>query len=163
MSDDGLRLTAYLGERDRAAFQIELRPLAGVAEMLPALTLPICVASSGALEKIRCNLALTGLLQYFEPHLFSAEMVAHGKPAPDLFLFAAASMGLPPERCVVVEDSVAGVQAARAAGMGVLGFCGGGPARPGSAAALRAAGARCVFDRMAELPGLLGASGDERR
>ena len=149
-----------LGERDRAAFQAELRPLPGVAEMLRALPLPRCVASSGALEKIRCNLALTGLLPHFDPHLFSAEMVAHGKPAPDLFLYAAARMGSRPQRCVVVEDSIAGVQAARAAGMGVLGFCGGGHACPGSAAALRAAGACRVFGRMAELPRLLD-DGDE--
>lgn len=152
-----------LGERDRAAFQAELRPVAGVGEMLGELPLPRCVASSGALEKIRCNLTLTGLLQHFDPHLFSAEMVTHGKPAPDLFLFAAARMGSLPQHCVVVEDSVAGVQAARDAGMAVLGFCGGGHARPGSAAALRAAGARRVFSRMEELPGLLDESGDERR
>lgn len=152
-----------LDERDRAAFRAELRPLPGVAEMLRALPLPRCVASSGALAKIRCNLELTGLLQYFEPHLFSAEMVAHGKPAPDLFLHAAASMGSLPQRCVVVEDSIAGVQAARAAGMAVLGFCGGGHAQPGLAEALHAAGVRRVFSRMAELPGLLDESGDQRR
>lgn len=146
---------AQLGERDRAAFRAELRPVAGVGEMLGALSVPRCVASSGTPGKIRANLDITGLLPHFEPHLFSAEMVARGKPAPDLFLLAAARMGLPPERCVVIEDSVAGVQAGCAAGMRVLGFCGGGHANPGSAALLLAAGAATVFDRMTDLPWLL--------
>mgnify|MGYP000849675551 FL=1 len=146
---------AHLGERDRAAFRAELQAVAGVAEMLGELSMLRCVASSGTLGKIRGSLDITGLLPYFQPHLFSAEMVVRGKPAPDLFLLAADRMGSPPERCVVVEDSVAGVQAGCAAGMRVLGFCGGGHANPGSAASLRAAGAATVFDRMADLPALL--------
>ena len=144
-----------LAARDRAAFAAELQPVAGVVEMLGALHLPRCVASSGSLEKIRSNLCLTGLLPYFDPHLFSADRVTRGKPAPDLFLLAAAMMATPPERCVVIEDSVAGVAAARAAGMRVFGFCGAGHARPGSAATLHVAGATRVFKRMRELPALL--------
>ncbi|HRD90066.1 MAG TPA: HAD family hydrolase [Accumulibacter sp.] len=157
----GRRLPAdfatLLGERDRAAFAAELQPVSGVVEMLAGLDLPRCVASSGSIEKIRSNLRITGLLPYLEPHLFSATMVARGKPAPDLFLHAAAMMAAPPARCVVVEDSLAGVRAARAAGMRVFGFHGGGHARPDSSAALQAAGATRVFSRLCELPGLLAS------
>ncbi|HCZ16304.1 MAG TPA: hydrolase [Candidatus Accumulibacter sp.] len=147
----------HLGERDREAFTAELQPVAGVDEMLRALAWPKCVASSGARDKIRVNLGITGLLRHFEPHLFSAEMVARGKPAPDLFLLAAGAMACPPQHCVVIEDSVAGVHAARAAGMRVLGFCGGGHAGPGHAATLLAAGAAAVFKDMRDLPRLLAA------
>ena len=99
-----------------------------------------CVASSSAPARLRHSLSLTGLLRYFEPHVFSATQVARGKPAPDLFLFAAASMQRAPAACVVIEDSVPGVQAAVAAGMRVIGFTGGGHCRPGHAERLRAAG-----------------------
>ena len=133
---------ALLGERDRAAFAAELQPVSGVVEMLAGLDLPRCVASSGSIEKIRSNLRITGLLPYLEPHLFSATMVARGKPAPDLFLHAAAMMAVPPARCVVVEDSLAGVRAARAAGMRVFGFHGGGHARPDAAAEIGRASCR---------------------
>lgn len=148
-----------LGARDCAAFRAELQAITGAAEMLQALRCARCVASSGAPEKIRENLALTGLLPYLEPHLFSAAMVAHGKPAPDLFLLAASAMGASPERCAVIEDSVAGVQAARAAGMRVLGFCGGGHFRPGDGEALLSAGAAALFSRMSDLPALLVGAG----
>jgi HAD superfamily hydrolase (TIGR01509 family) len=144
-----------LRERDVAAFRAQLRPVAGVPEMLRGLRLPKCVASSGAPQKMRVTLGVTGLLPFFEPNLFSAEMVARGKPAPDLFLLAAQRMGAAPEACAVVEDSVAGIQAARAAGMQALGFAGGGHAGPGYAEGLRTAGAHLVFDRMADLPAIL--------
>lgn len=150
---------ARLRERDRAAFRVELRAIAGVAEALQVLAYPRCVASSGSPEKIRENLALTGLLEYLAPHLFSAAMVAKGKPAPDLFLYAAATMGALPARCVVIEDSVAGIRAAHAAGMQVFGFCGGGHCRPGDGEALLAVGAARLFSRMADLPALLASAG----
>lgn len=134
-----------LNERTFAAFRDELEAVPGVRAALEGLSLPRCVASSGSHEKMRFTLGLTGLLPWFEPHLFSATQVEHGKPAPDLFLFAAKSMGVPAERCVVVEDSVPGVCGAVAAGMRVLGF-----AREGSPEELRAAGAE-VFLQMDEL------------
>lgn len=142
---------------DAAAYRAELQPIPGAREVLHALALPRCVASSGRLVKMRLTLGLTGLLAFVEPNLFSAEMVAHGKPAPDLFLFAAQRMGFAPAACIVVEDSLAGVQAGLAAGMRVLGFAGGSHVRPADAAALRQAGA-VVFDRMTELPALLAAA-----
>jgi HAD superfamily hydrolase (TIGR01509 family) len=123
--------------------------------MLTALPQRRCVASSSAPERLRHSLSLTGLLRCFEPHVFSATEVARGKPAPDLFLFAAASMQVAPVGCVVIEDSVPGVQAAVAAGMRAIGFTGGGHCRPGHAERLRAAGAAAVTDAMAALPALV--------
>ncbi|MGE5442540.1 MAG: HAD family hydrolase [Bacteroidota bacterium] len=140
---------------DAEAFRAELRPVAGVREAVRALAHPKCVASSGRLAKMRLTLSLTGLLPFFEPHLFSTEMVARGKPAPDLFLYAAEQMSFAPARCVVVEDSQAGVRAAVAAGMQAFGFAGGSHCAPGHEGLLRSAGAALVFTRMAELPGLL--------
>jgi beta-phosphoglucomutase-like phosphatase (HAD superfamily) len=89
------------------------------------IKLPTCVASSGSHDKMRHTLGRTGLYQRFEGRIFSAAEVAHGKPAPDLFLHAARQMGVEPARCVVVEDSQYGVQAARAAGMRAFGYSGG--------------------------------------
>ncbi|HNH23717.1 MAG TPA: HAD family hydrolase, partial [Accumulibacter sp.] len=148
-----------LRQRSQEAFALGLRAVAGVAETLTRLCEPRCVASSGSPQKIRRNLALTGLLEYFDPHLFSGEMVARGKPAPDLFLFAAERMGFRPADCVVIEDSIPGVRAGRAAGMRVLGFVGGGHCLPDSADSLRSAGAQDVIERMADLPGWLGGLG----
>ena len=94
----------------------------GAAAALRALGIARCVASSGEPEKMRLSLGLSGLLPAFGGHLFSAMQVARGKPAPDLFLFAAERMGTPPPRCVVIEDSAAGVEAACAAGMTAYGY-----------------------------------------
>jgi HAD superfamily hydrolase (TIGR01509 family) len=109
-------------------FAAELRPVDGVIEAVDAIQasgVATCVASSGGHEKIRRNLSLTGLRGRFGERIFSGEDVDHGKPAPDLFLHAAAVMGVLPERCAVVEDSRHGVAAARAAGMWAFGFGGG--------------------------------------
>jgi len=142
---------------DADAFRCELRPVAGGREAVEALAVRKCVASSGRLAKIRLTLGLTGLLPLFEPHLFSAEMVARGKPWPDLFLHAADQIGVPAAHCVVIEDSEAGVRAGRAAGMRVLGFTGGAHCSAGHADVLRAAGADRVFTDMVDLPALLTA------
>ncbi|MFE2443385.1 HAD family hydrolase [Stenotrophomonas sp. NPDC087984] len=134
------------------AFRQELRPVAGVSEVLEKLRadgIPYCVASSGSHERIRVALRTTGLYGLFgEEHIFSSEDVGRGKPAPDLFLHAAERMGVAPERCAVVEDSPLGVQAAVAAGMDVYGYTAMTPA-----AKLAAAGDR--FGHMAELRALL--------
>ncbi|MFE2237548.1 HAD family hydrolase [Streptomyces sp. NPDC059442] len=109
-----------------AAFERELEAVAGAADVVKQLVadgVPYCVASSGSHERIRVGHRKTGLDTWFrDENVFSAEDVGRGKPAPDLFLHAAAQMGVAPERCVVVEDSPLGVQAARAAGMDVYGF-----------------------------------------
>ena len=106
-------------------FRSELKPMPGAAEALARLTARRCVASSSSPERIRLSLSLTGLLEMLEPHIYSASMVTRGKPAPDLFLHAAKGMGVRPEDCVVVEDSPAGIEAARRAGMRAFAFTGG--------------------------------------
>ena len=133
----------------------DLRPISHVGAAIAAISLPKCVASSGTPEKIRHGLACAGLYDLLSPHIFSASQVQLGKPAPDLFLFAAEQMKAAPERCVVIEDSVAGVTGARAAGMTVLGFHGGSHCQAGYAGTLRAAGAAATFDDMRQLPALI--------
>lgn len=139
------------------AFDARLRPIPGIAELLAGLATRKCVASSSEPSRIRHSLTLAGILHYFDPHIFSATQVRRGKPAPDLFLFASACMGLSPARCLVIEDSVAGVTAARAAGMSVLGFTGGSHCRDGHAEKLRQAGASDVFGSCPELASYLAA------
>jgi HAD superfamily hydrolase (TIGR01509 family) len=143
-------------QRLYATFEAELKPIPGVERVLAQLKTPFCVASSSQPERIALSLRVTGLLPHFEGRLFSASMVRHGKPAPDLFIHAAAATGCPPGATVVIEDSPVGITAARAAGMRVLGFLGGSHAT-GEAhrAALEALGPDAVVDDMRELPGLL--------
>jgi HAD superfamily hydrolase (TIGR01509 family) len=140
---------------DEEAFRADLRPIPGVRDVLLQLPQRRCVASSGRVSKLRLTLTLTGLLPLFEPHVYSVEMVKHGKPAPDLFLHAARQMGTPAGRCIVIEDSIAGVSAAVAAGMWVIGFAGGSHCRCGHDRVLAEVGATDVFSRMAELPRIL--------
>jgi HAD superfamily hydrolase (TIGR01509 family) len=143
-------------QRLYATFEAELEPIPGVGRVLSQLETPFCVASSSQPERIALSLRVTGLLPHFEGRLFSATMVRHGKPAPDLFVHAAAAMGHPPAATVVIEDSPVGIVAARAAGMRALGFLGGSHAG-GQAhrTALEAQGPDALIDDMAELPGLL--------
>lgn len=143
--------------RDRIiqAFEKELQAMDGIAALLDALPCRTCVASSSITERIERALTLTGLRAHFGAHIFSTTQVAHGKPAPDLFLFAAAQMETAPDDCLVIEDSLAGVQAAVAAGMPVIGFTGGSHCRPGHAEALRAAGAFATADRMDRMLALM--------
>jgi HAD superfamily hydrolase (TIGR01509 family) len=138
----------------RAAFDAELTPVDGVVEALDRIATPTCVASGGSHETLRHTLGLTGLYERFQGRIFSASEVAEGKPAPDLFLHAAARMGAEPAACAVVEDSRYGVQAARAAGMRAFGYTG------GLTPPERLAGPRTVlFDDMRRLPDLLAAAG----
>lgn len=136
-------------------FERDLQAIEGVRELLDELKLPRCVASSSVPERIRFSLSLTGLLPLLEPHLFSSTMVARGKPAPDLFLYAADVMRVAAGRCVVIEDSVPGVQAAIAAGMRAIGFCGGAHCRPQHARLLQDAGAHWICHHMQAVQALL--------
>jgi HAD superfamily hydrolase (TIGR01509 family) len=111
--------------RYRQAYEAALAPVAGVLDALDRISLRTCIASSGTHEHLRYTLGLTGLYERFAGRIFSAEDVGRGKPAPDLFLYAAEQMGVEPAACVVVEDSRPGVEAARAAGMRALAFAGG--------------------------------------
>ncbi|MFD9196467.1 HAD family hydrolase [Streptomyces phaeochromogenes] len=135
-----------------AAFERELEPVAGAVEVLEKLAadgVPYCVASSGSHERIRVGHRKTGLDRWFDDgRIFSSQDVGRGKPAPDLFLHAVERMGVPPEKCLVVEDSPLGVRAAVAAGMDVYGFTAMTPAE-------RLAGADRLFGDMGELIGLL--------
>jgi HAD superfamily hydrolase (TIGR01509 family) len=133
----------------------DLQAISHVGEAVAAIDLPKCVASSGTPEKIHHGLTCAGLYDLLAPNIFSATQVRNGKPAPDLFLFAAAQMGISPERCLVVEDSIPGITGALAAGMTVLGFHGGSHCRPGYDERLRAAGAAATFGDMRQLPGLI--------
>jgi HAD superfamily hydrolase (TIGR01509 family) len=129
-------------------FRAELRPTPHAAHALTWLRGPKCVASASPLERICLSLETTGLLRHFEGSLFSASDVARGKPAPDLFLRAAALTGIAPRDCIVVEDSPAGISAAKAARMTPIGFVGGAHATPALATMLMAAGARTVIADM---------------
>lgn len=135
-----------------AEFERDLEPVEGVADVLEKLAadgVAYCLASSGGHERIRVTLRKTGLYAAFgEERIFSAQDVGRGKPAPDLFLHAARTMGVSPERCAVVEDSGLGVAAARSAGMDVYGYTAMTPAA-------KLAGAGALFGSMAELPDLL--------
>jgi HAD superfamily hydrolase (TIGR01509 family) len=130
----------------------DLKPSAGVKAAIAALPYRRCVASSSSLERIRLSLQATGLAALFGANTFSATQVAHGKPAPDLYLFASRRMGEEAEHCVVVEDSALGVAAGRAAGMKVIGFTGAAHATPDAAQRLAAAGAGSVISSMIDLP-----------
>jgi HAD superfamily hydrolase (TIGR01509 family) len=137
-------------EHLHAAFQAELTAVDGIPHALKALSCATCVASSGTHEKMRLTLGLTGLLDHFQGRIYSVTEVGRGKPAPDLFLHAAERSGVPPGRCVVVEDSRSGVEAARAAGMRSLGYAGGLTPHEW----LEGAGT-VVFEHMSQLPGLV--------
>ena len=129
----------------------ELGPVDGVVEALDRITLPTCVASSGTHEKMRRTLRAAGLYERFEGRIFSTTEVVNGKPAPDLFLYAAERMGVDRRACAVVEDSPFGVEAALAAGMTAFAYAG------GVMPAHRLQGADFVFDDMRELPALLAS------
>jgi HAD superfamily hydrolase (TIGR01509 family) len=130
----------------------DLKPIAGVKKAVAMLRYPRCVASSSSLERIHLSLEVTGLAALFGSNVFSATQVTHGKPAPDLYLFAATKMAVAPKDCVVIEDSSLGVTAGRAAGMKVIGFIGGAHSMGDAARNLASAGAYAIVSSMAELP-----------
>jgi HAD superfamily hydrolase (TIGR01509 family) len=142
-----------LQSRTFAAFKTELHAMPGIEDALDALDaagVPYCVASSGDHEKMRTTLGITGLLPRFAGRIFSVTQVARGKPAPDIYLFAAEQMGFEPANCVVVEDTPPGVKAGVAAGMSVFGFCAFTPVEK-----LRAFGAHRTFDELRRLGEML--------
>jgi len=152
---------AFAGDLSReilSAFARELKGVEGVRQAVAALSARVCVASSSAPERLRLALRVTGYEALFAPNIFSAAEVAEGKPSPDLFLFAARAMGAEPKNCLVIEDSVAGVAAARAADMTVFRFVGASHfSGADEGADLKAAGAALIFDDMARLPDLVAA------
>jgi HAD superfamily hydrolase (TIGR01509 family) len=145
---------AELRHRYSDAYPGELQPVEGIVEALDAIELQTCVASSGTPESIEAKLRLTGLWARFKGRIFSAADVEHGKPAPDLFLLAAQTMGVEQAACAVIEDSPFGVQAAHAAEMTVFAYSG------GIMPAERLQDADIVFDDMRDLPELLEKAAD---
>lgn len=129
----------------------------GIKSVLELTKLPYCVASSGTPSKIQNSLTKTELINYFDGKLFSFQQVKNGKPAPDLFLFAADQMGVEPTRTLVIEDSKAGVMAGVSAGMTVVGFTGGSHIPEGHAECLLDLGAHHILKDMRELDGLLSS------
>jgi HAD superfamily hydrolase (TIGR01509 family) len=145
---------AHFGERTRIAFKAELVAVPGVEHLLDALDRPCCVASNGNRAKVEFTLGHTGLLPRFAGRIFSADDVAHPKPAPDLFLHAARTLGALPQHSSVVEDTPTGIRAAKAAGMQAIGFAAMTPRQR-----LAEAGADALVESMAELQALLGLGG----
>jgi HAD superfamily hydrolase (TIGR01509 family) len=132
-----------------------LNPISGVERMLKSIDIPYCVSSSGTPMKIQNSLTKTGLIKYFDGHLFSSAQVENGKPSPDLFLFSANQMGVKPSRTLVIEDSKAGVMAGVSAGMKVVGFTGGSHISVGHSRSLLDLGAHYILTDMRELNDLL--------
>lgn len=148
LSEDSWRLVQ---ESTFKNFKAELKPITGIFELLASIDKAKCVASSSSLERLDLTLKLTGLLDLFSPHIFSSEQVNRGKPAPDLFLFAAEQMQVHPDRCIVIEDSLTGVRAGVAAGMKVIGFTGGSHIQIGHQEKLLDAGAVEIFSEMSQI------------
>lgn len=161
-SDLGVALPeSYLSDarsRMAALFEHGLVCTPGLAELLVDLPVPYCVASNSSRARVHSSLDRVGLLSAFDPWIFSAEMVARAKPAPDVFLLAASSMNVQPERCLVVEDSVHGVRAAVSAGMTAYGFVGGSHQTLESEGGLLRAGASWCFGNMMELDARISRS-----
>ncbi|MDK1494249.1 HAD family hydrolase [Sinorhizobium sp. 7-81] len=155
-------LSARIDARVRELYLSELAAIDRVRETVRALQIPCCVASSSAPNRLGLALAKTELFDLFYPNVFSTVLVRHGKPAPDIFLYAAEKMGVPAADCIVVEDSIAGVTAAKAAGMTALGFVGGGHCPPSHAARLKEAGAKQVFSRFEDLLAIIEGTSGER-
>jgi HAD superfamily hydrolase (TIGR01509 family) len=148
--DDFLQV---LDQRAYAVFERDLQPVAGVESVLDALdraATPYAVASSGSHDKMRTTLGITGLLPRLHDRITSATEVAHGKPAPDVFLLAAERLNVAPAECVVIEDSLLGIEAARAAGMRVIGY-----AAMVGAGDMQTAGATATASSMAQVLELL--------
>ncbi len=139
-----------LQSRVLQVFQAELLPIEGIHQALESITQPVCVASSSNKEWIESALKIVDLLPRFENGIFSASQVKHGKPAPDIYLYAAEQMGVPQSRCAVIEDSPTGVQAGASAGMTVFAYTG-----TFAAEELSKAGAHHIFSEMHHLSQLL--------
>lgn len=157
--DFGLKLPADHAETTRrmlrTAYLARLEPIPGVRDLLQTLPMPFCVASNSPPAKLGLGLSITNLFELVYPNIFCAKLVANGKPAPDLFLHAAHALGAAPAATVVVEDSVVGITAAKAAGMTAIGFVGGLHHMPPSEEALLAAGADHIAQTMDEVKALI--------
>jgi HAD superfamily hydrolase (TIGR01509 family) len=142
-------------QRIDQAYASELRIMPEIVGILDRIRIDICVASSSYPAKLSLGLRSVGLYDRFSPNIISAYFVTHGKPAPDVFIYAAGWMRREVSNCLVIEDSVAGVRAAASAGMRVFGFAGGTHCRPNLRGRLMDAGAECVITDFRELQALV--------
>lgn len=140
-----------IGLRQKRLFEQELIAVEGVKQAITSLSMPTCIASSSSLERLHHTLKITELFSHFDGRIYSTESVSRGKPFPDIFLHAAKCMNTPPKNCFVIEDSLAGIEGALAAGMRVLAFGGGQHITPRMRQKLQNSGAYAFFDRMSGL------------
>ncbi|VAW17463.1 hypothetical protein MNBD_ALPHA09-483 [hydrothermal vent metagenome] len=139
----------------KRGFEADLAQVPGARAALDVMDIPLCVASSSTEDELHWKLRHTGLHDLFDPHIFSTERVQNGKPAPDLFLHAARAMSVDPRNAIVIEDSVNGVAAGKAAGMKVIGFVAGGHCRNGHDEMLTTHGADLTVASFAALAGAI--------
>lgn len=139
----------------------DLKPIDGIEGALAKLDLPMCIASGSRIKRNEQLLAQMGILSYFEGHIYSVNQVAKGKPAPDVFLFAAAQMGIDPDKCLVIEDSPFGVMAAKAAGMDVFAYMGASHITNKERANVTFQNSTAIFDNMRELAGMVASAGNK--
>ncbi len=144
--------SSHVNDEILRRLRAELRPMSHAARALTWIRGPKAVASASSFDRIHTSLEVTGLLKFFSQRLFSGSSVRKSKPAPDLFLEAAARLRIDPARCIVVEDSVPGIAAAAAAGMTPIGFVGGSTSAGLLANELVIAGARSVIADLRDLP-----------
>lgn len=135
----------------KGLFTEALLPTKGLPSFLSGLSAERCVASSSSVERIEHSLAVTGLARYFGSAIFSSSMVKHGKPAPDIFLFAAEKMAADPADCIVIEDSPFGVEGAVSAGMKAIGYIGGSHTYAGHGETLTSRGAAAICSDWTEV------------
>lgn len=143
-------VAAYKAEQ-YAAFEKHLKPVEGIADFLKSLQLPIAVASGSEMARLYLTLDITGLRSFFGAHIYSADMVENGKPAPDIFLHAAAQLCVAPVSCLVIEDGIHGIHGAKAAGMEVWAYLGGSHMSPRVRQDVLAAGPDRHFETIADL------------
>ena len=148
-----------LAQRMHEKMWREAKAIAGAHEMLDQLDQPRCICSNAGMEKLKIELTRAELWDRFRPYVFSAKDIdgVDEKPAPDLFLHAAREFDVAPEACIVIEDSVAGIRAGKAAGMRVVGFVGGSHSYVGHADQLTEAGAETVLKRLSDVPSIVEA------
>lgn len=136
-------------------FGDQLVPVEGIRDVLQAITKKMCIASSSSMKRLNYTLGITDILPYFENRIFSTEFVSRGKPFPDIYLYSAEKMNVPANECIVIEDSLAGIEGALAAGMTVFAFGGGQHITNRIREKLKTSGAHLFFENMYDLPALL--------